>query len=142
MAKVQILFPDKAKKPNDAAIEGVLGRNKKQWDALIAYATQASPDAKPEWKHYGKSSGWVFLLRGKKRVLLYLRPLEKKFAISLAFNDAAVDAARTSDDLPADLVKSIVESPKYPEGRMARMEVKTAKDASVAKKLVDIKIGS
>ena len=142
MEKVDILFPDKAKRPDDAGLETVLGRAKKPWDAVIGYATTVSPDAKPEWKHYGKSSGWVFLLRGKKRVLLYMRPLKKKFAISLAFNDAAVDAARGRDDLPAELVKSIVESPKYPEGRMARMEAKTAKDAAVVKKLVDIKLGS
>jgi hypothetical protein len=134
----EIAFADKKCQPKNAELTEVLGRSKKQWDAVVAYAQKAAPDAKAEWKHYGKASGWVLVLRGKKRNVLYMRPLAKRFRISFSLNDQAVGAAQESD-LPADLVQAILDSPKYPEGRAARLLVQTARDATVAKKLVDIK---
>jgi hypothetical protein len=133
------VFPDKQHKPQDSDLARVLGKAKSHWDALTDHASTASPDAQPEWKHYGKRSGWVFVLRGKRSNLLYLIPHEKQFNASFAFGEAAFQAALESD-LPAKVIAMVRESPKYPEGRAIRMAVASAADVKVVKRLLSIKL--
>lgn len=126
----------KTPKPTDATLAQQLGRAKSAWDKLIAQVQQSPNVATADWKHY--STGWIFVVRDKRRNLAYLRPDQKRFTASFAFNDTAVRAAELAD-LPADLVESIRSSPKYPEGRAARIEVSTQKHAAIAMALFDIK---
>ena len=133
------VFANKAKQPKDVDLAEVLGTAKKHWDTFVAAVAAAAPDAKPEWKFYSGKSGWVFLFRGKKRNVVYMRPMIKVFLVSFTFSEKAVAAVEQSD-LPAELVESIRRSPRYPEGRPARLNVKTAKDAKIAKQLLAIKL--
>jgi len=135
------VFPDKSHSPTDADLKKVLGRTKTHWDKLSAYAAEAAPDHKPEWKYYSKKSGWIFVVRGKRRNLVYMCPLAKCFSANFAFGEKAVKATEASD-LPADVVKMVRNAPKYPEGRAVRYQVKTAADVKVVKKLILIKIGN
>jgi hypothetical protein len=135
------VFPDKNQPPQDADLARVLGRAKRHWDDLSAHLSTASPIAKPEWKHYGKKSGWVFVLRGKKNNLLYLIPHEKHFVASSAFGEKVVQAALQAD-LPAPIVEMIRQAPKYPEGRAVRLAVTSAADVKVVKRLLAIKLGN
>ncbi|MGD8451809.1 MAG: DUF3788 family protein [Phycisphaerae bacterium] len=134
------LFPDKSHKPTDADLQAVLGAAKRHWDSLTAHALEADPAAVPEWKYYMKKTGWTFLLRGKRRNLLYMRPVAKgRFNVTFVFGDKAAKAAEESD-LPEHVVEEIRQSPKYPEGRAARVEVKTAADPKIARQLLAIKL--
>ncbi|MCP4593062.1 MAG: DUF3788 family protein [bacterium] len=134
------IFPDKSHMPQDSDLARVLGRSKKHWDNLRAHALDADPAAKPEWKYYSKKSGWTFLLRGKRRNVLYMRPVAKRcFAAGFMFGKRAVQAVEESD-LPADVVEAIRQAPQYPEGRMVRLDVTTAADVKIAKKLLALKI--
>lgn len=133
------MLPDKSKPPDDADLIRVLGPAKRHWDDFTAHAQAVCPAASPEWKFYNKKSGWIFLLRGKKRNVVYLRPMDKCFKVCFSFSEDAVRAAESSG-LPADLVDSIRQSPKYPEGRAARIDVKIAAQVKLAKKLLKIKI--
>ena len=119
----------------------MLGRTKRHWDDLAAHASTAYSEAKPEWKHYGKKSGWVFVVRGKRHNLMYLIPHEKWFGANFAFGEKAVQAALQSD-LPTPAIEMIRQAPKYPEGRAIRLAVKSAADAKLAKKLLAIKLGT
>ena len=65
------VFPDKSHLPEDADVAKVLGRAKRHWDDLKTCALEANPDAAPEWKYYMKKTGWAFLLRGKRRNVLW-----------------------------------------------------------------------
>ncbi len=132
-------FPDKRCRPQDADLARALGRTKRHWDDLAACAA-ASPEAKPEWKHYGKNSGWVFVVRGKRRNLMYLMPHDKWFGANFAFGEEAVQAALDAD-LPAAVIELIRQAPIYPEGRAVRLQVRSAADAKVAKELLKIKLG-
>ena len=126
------IFPDKARSPTDADLAKVLGRAKRHWDNLETHALDANPDAGPEWKYYMKKTGWTFLLRGKRRNVLYMRPTGKgRFTVTFVFGNRAVKAAEQSD-LPADLIEAIRQSPKYPEGRAANTEVTRATDVKIA----------
>ncbi len=136
------VFPDKSHPPDDAALAAVLGRAKVHWDRLLADALAAAPDATPEWKYYTKKSGWTFLLRGKRRNVLYMWPTSKGcFIVCFALGEKAVQAVEDSD-LPADIIEAIRMAPKYPEGRPARVVVKVAADVKVARKLLAIKLAN
>ena len=139
MTSDEPVFPDKAHAPSDADLASALGRVKRHWDSFAAHAVEANPDAKPEWSFYSKKAGWFFLLRGKRRNIVYLTPCPKHFRASFAFGEKAVKAALESN-LPDDVVKLIKAAPKYPEGRGIRLEVRTAADVKIAKKLLAIKM--
>ena len=135
------VFPDRKNIPKDPDLARVLGRAKRHWDDLAAHAAVAGPEAKPEWKHYGKRSGWVFVVRGKRVNLMYMVPREKRFGVSFAFGEKAVKAALESD-LPADVIKTVRQAKKYPEGCAIRLEVRTAAEAKAAKQLFGIKLAN
>ncbi len=135
------VFADKSKPPSDADLATALGRAKAHWDRLLADADKLSAGAPAEWKYYSGKAGWTLVLRGRSRNLLYLRPLDKRIAVSLAFSDEALAAAEQAD-LPEPLVQSIRESPKYPEGRAVRLEVAAARDVKTVGKLLQIKLAN
>ena len=135
------LFTDKSHRPTDSDLAKVLGRAKRHWDSLQAHALSAIRAAKADWKHYAGKSGWVFVVRDKRRNLLYMRPLDKRFMASLAFSQQAVTAAEQSD-LPDHVIEMIRTSPQYPEGHAVRLEVKTAADAEVVQKLLLMKVSN
>ncbi len=134
------VFSDKSHMPQDADLARILGRTKHHWDNLRARALDADPAATPEWKFYSQKSGWTFLLRGKRRNVLYMQPTAKhRFTVSFVFGKKAVQAAEQSD-LPDHVVEMIRQAPQYPEGRGVRLEVATAADVKIAKRLLAIKM--
>ena len=133
------VFPDKSHLPTGADLKSVLGRSKIHWDKLTAFAAEAAPGEQPEWKYYSKKGGWTFVVKGKRRNLVYMCPLAKCFSANFAFGEKAVKATAASD-LPVDVIKMVRNAQKYPEGRAVRYEVRTAADVKVVKKLIRIKI--
>jgi ribosomal protein L14E/L6E/L27E len=94
-----------------------------------------------EWVFSGAKHGWSLRLRRKKRAVLYLKPLEQNFRVSLALGPRAVDAARTRR-LSADVLHLIDEAVEYPEGKAIRFEVRGLRDIRVAIQLAAIKLES
>lgn len=135
------LFANKSHRPTEAELAKALGPAKRSWDGLVASLRDGAPQCAADWKHYAGKTGWVFVARRQRRNVLYLKPLERRFLASLALSDAEVRAAEQAD-LPPELVESIRTSPKYPEGRPARVEVSTAADAKIVRALLAIKLGS
>jgi hypothetical protein len=132
-------FTDKSKKPTEADLSRVLGRSKKLWDELRSCATGQETSVSEEWKCHGEKYGWSLVLRGKKRNLLYMSPREKHFMASCALGEKAVAAAESAG-LPPQVLEAIRTAPRYPEGRPARIEVRTAKDLEVVKQLLALKM--
>jgi len=135
------VLTDKSHRPTDADLGKVLGPAKRHWDSFAAHVEKVNAGGTAEWKHYAGKSGWTFVLRDKRRNLAYVKPLAKRFLVSFAFNDAAVAAAERAG-LPARIVRPIRESPKYPEGRAARVEVGSAREVVFAQKLLAIKLAN
>jgi len=135
------LFADKSPRPTDADLAEVLGRAKRHWDSFAAHIREVIVGGTAEWKHYAGKSGWTFVVRDKRRNVAYMKPSAKRFTVSFAFGDQAVEAAERSD-LPDHVVKPIRQSPKYPEGRAVRIEVTSAKGVGVVKKLLAIKMAN
>ena len=135
----EYILLDKAQQPTDEDLERVLGRVKTHWDNLTAYAIKENPDAKPEWKFYTKKSGWTYVLRGKRRNVFYLAPLQKCFRVGFLFAEKTVVAAEQAD-LPEAVLEIIRNGPQYPEGRGVRLIVSKAVDVKNAKKLLKIRM--
>ncbi len=134
------VFPDKSHMPQDADLARILGRTKRHWDNLRTHALDADPAATPEWEFYSQKSGWTFLLRGKRRNVLYMRPTAShRFTVTFMFGKKAAQAAEESD-LPDHVVEMISRAPQYPEGRAVRIEVTKAADVKIAAKLLAIKM--
>lgn len=94
-----------------------------------------------EWVFSGQKHGWALRLKHKQRAVLYMKPLEKYFRVSLAFGPKAVQAARASE-LPARVLRLIDEAVQYPEGKAIRIEVRSTEDVRVATQLAAIKLES
>ena len=134
------VFPDKSQVPKEADLAKAIGRAKRHWDNLKTHALDADPAATEEWKYYMKKTGWTFRVKNKRRNLLYMQPCGKgRFTVGLMFGKQAVQAAERSD-LPDQVVETIRQSPQYPEGRMIRIEVTSAADVKIAKRLLAIKM--
>ena len=134
------VFPDKSRVPKGVDVARVLGRAKRHWDHLKSHALAAEPSATEEWKYYMKKTGWTFRVKGKRHNLLYMQPRGKgRLTVGLMFGRTAVQAAVQSD-LPDQVVETIRQSRQYPEGRMVRIEVTSAADVKIAKRLLAIKM--
>jgi hypothetical protein len=76
-----------------------------------------------------------------KRTILWLSPHEGCFGVVFIFGAKAMTALQQCK-LPKRVIKILSEAKKYPEGTGVRLEVKTAKELSVLKKLVAVKVAN
>jgi hypothetical protein len=133
------VFPDKSQAPDDSLLKKTLSVNYKLWNEIKDYVLKQYPEAAEEWAYPGKSFGWSFRVRDKKRVLVYFMPCDKYFRVSFVFGQKAADEALASGI--SKEIKDIISSAKvYAEGRGFRIEVKDKKIVKDIKKLVDIKL--
>ena len=133
-------FIGHTKPPTDAELTKALGIAKKLWVALVADLAAAGIDVQ-EWGSSSKKLGWSLRVKHKDRVIVYLAPFQGFFRASFALGDKAVQASCQSD-LPQSVIKIIAEARRYAEGTGVRMDVKTASDVTVARKLAMIKLAN
>ncbi|UCE05769.1 MAG: DUF3788 family protein [bacterium] len=94
-----------------------------------------------EWKFYGKKSGWIMKTLRKKRNLFFFVPVKDYFKISFVFGDKAVAAIEQSD-LPEHIKVELRNARKYAECRGIQIEIKSADETEIIRKLVEIKINN
>jgi len=75
----------------------------------------------------------------RKRSVLYMIPHQKHFTAAVALRDEAI-AALSGAGVPPERVRAIEAAKPSPEGRPARVEVKSGRDLALVKKLVAIKL--
>jgi Protein of unknown function (DUF3788) len=132
-------FIDKLTKPTDKELAAALGPAKAVWDQLVSDLATEHDVTEPEWNSYSKKAGWSLRLKYKKRVIVYLAPCRDCFRVAFVLGDKAVKVTR-GIKLPARVVKIIEEAPRYAEGTGVRLEVKSAADIAVVKKLAGVKL--
>lgn len=135
------LFLDKSTKPDDRALEAVLGRSFIYWKEIKNTLAGEYGTLTEEWKYYGVKSGWTLKLLLKKRNLFFFAPHEKYFLIAFVFGDKAVKAVEQID-LPVRMIRELSGARRYAEGRGLRLEVKRKADIKTIIRLVAIKVGS
>ncbi len=137
----KIVFVDKARRPDPKELARVLGKSAKSWDEIKKHISDCHGAISEEWKFYSAKSGWQMKALLKKRNLFFLTPLAGLFRLIFIFGDRAVAAVEQSD-LPKELKKELRLAVPFSEGRGLRVEVRTARDVEIVKKLIDIKVGN
>ena len=133
------MFVDKSCKPNDEMFSRALGRSYKYWQQIENTLRARYAEVTPEWKYYGKSSGWTLKFMLKKRNLFFVAPCDKYFRVAFVFGDKAVQAIEKSD-LPAALIEEVKNAKRYPEGRGLRLDLRRREQVEHVIKLTEIKI--
>jgi len=110
------IFEDKAAMPDDSMVADALADSFLIWKGLQSYVQENYPSVKSEWKHYGKSSGWVLKTLSKKRNLLFFIPKNGCFRLRFGVSEKVAPEIETAD-LP-DVIKEAVRiATPYTEGR-------------------------
>jgi hypothetical protein len=132
-------FIGQTEEPTERALAAALGPAKPFWDAIVVDMAQELGLAEREWKSYGAKHGWALRLKRGKRNIVHLSPCQGSLHVLFILGDRAVTAARASK-LSARATKLFDAAPRYPEGTGIRIEVASAKDLSLIKKLAKIKL--
>src|ERR1039457_4141318 len=102
--------------PSAAAIAEALGPAQRFWDDIRRRVARDFAPLTEEWVFSGQKHGWALRLKQKKRAVLYLKPFERCFRVSLALGPKAVAAAHASR-LPAAVLRLVDDAVQYPEGK-------------------------
>ena len=111
------------------------------WAELRADISSEFAPLTEKWSFSGKSHGWILQLRQKRKTVLYMVPCPGYFVASFALGEKACQAAQ-GRSLPAQVLKTIQDAPKYPEGRGVRLEVRNKKDLANVGELASIKMAN
>jgi len=133
------VFTDQSAKPDHLRLTKEIGDTAKFWAAIKKHIEDSYGAVSEEWKFYGAKFGWTLKVLLKKRNLFFFTPLSGYFRMGFVFGDRAVAAVEKSG-LPNDLIETIKNARKYAEGRGARVEVRSIKDAEIVMRLIDIKV--
>ena len=135
------IFNDKSRQPSEDALRAKLGSAFVFWNDLKKLIASKFAPVTEEWGFTSKKTGWGLRLKGEKRTILYMIPCKGYFLVSFALGEKAVKAAHESD-LPASVLKTVDNAPKYAEGRGLRLEVRDLSDVRVVEKLAVAKMAN
>lgn len=134
------VFTNQQASPDNNELKKALDLTYPLWQRLAGYVRSQYPMATEQWS-YSKSGGWNFVLKDKKRAIIYLLPRDKYFKVAFVFGQKATDEVLESP--VADIIKSELESAKvYAEGRGIRIEVKDEKIIDDVETLITIKLAN
>ena len=132
----------KTSEPTSEELAAVLGPTSSLWNQLVGSLAVDLGNPVQEWNSVNPQKyGWSFILKVKKRRIVYLSPCAGHFRVSFVLSDKAMAAARSSK-LPKSIVKILEEAPHYPEGTGVRLTVKNAKIMPAIRSLAKIKLAS
>ena len=131
-------FVGKPAPPTEKELAAELGPAQALWDKALASLAKLQVDV-TEWNQYSRKAGWALKVKREARTIVYLSPARGCFMASFAMGETALQAARKSG-LPDAALKTLDEAKRYAEGSAVRIEVRSAKDVDVVKKLARAKI--
>jgi len=135
----QNAFSGRASKPTENDLKTVLGASHMLWKQVVSELMQDLKLDGADWHTASAKYGWSFRLRLKQRNIVYLGPRKGFFVAAFVLGDKAVIALRNTD-LPADLLHTIAQTKRYPEGTPVRIEVTNQDNVGVVKILARIKL--
>jgi len=115
-------FDSKAIMPDDNMVADALAELYTLWVELQNYAQENYPNVTGVWKHYGKSSGWVFKLLSKKRTLLFFIPKNGGFRFRFGISEKAAPFIEAAD-LPDEVKEAVRIATPYAEGRSIDLDM-------------------
>ena len=137
----QNAFIGKAEMPTAEELKSVLGSTSGLWSQLVDSLAAELGNSDGEWNSLKPKYGWSFILKVKKRRIVYFSPFSGCFQVSFILGDKAMAAARATPFAKA-MVKILDEAPHYPEGNGVRILVEDAKPLPAIRKLAQIKLAN
>jgi len=126
-------------KPTSKELVAALGPTSTVWNQLMDSLTDELGVLDQEWNSVKPVKyGWSFILKVKKRRIIYLNPRAGSFQAMFILSDKAMAAARASK-FPKSIVKIFGEAPHHPEGTGIRITVNNEKLLPAIRKLASIK---
>ena len=116
------IFDNKAVTPDNSMVADALGESHSMWVELQDHVREKYPVVTGVWKHYGKSSGWVFKLLSKKRTLLFFIPQKGYFRLRFGVSEKAAADIETAD-LPDEIKEAVRTATPYTEGRSIDLNI-------------------
>jgi len=110
------VFEDKSIMPDDSMVADALAESFPLWVGIRDFVNENYPSINAEWKHYGKSSGWVLKLLSKKRNLLFFIPKAECFRLRFGINEKVASCVEAAD-LPDEVKEAVRIATPYTEGR-------------------------
>ena len=132
------VFEDKSVTPDSGMIAGALAGAYPLWDELESHITDAYPNVTGEWKHYGKAAGWSYILKSKKRTLIYFIPNNGFFRVRVVLGEMAASCAEGAG-LPDEIKEAIRAATPYVEGRSVDIDISRGEQLGPVRELVKIK---
>ena len=77
-------FAERSQKPTKATLAAALGRTQRHWDLVLEQTHGDHAGLVDTWMHYGKKSGWILKVAGKKRAVLWMSPRKGRFLAALS----------------------------------------------------------
>jgi hypothetical protein len=133
------IFDDKLLKPEEEALKQALGEFYDFWQEIKQFITANWGAFIEEWRFYNQRSGWLLKILIKKRNLFFFVPTAGGFSLSFIFGDRAA-AAIDAGDFPENIKDALRNAKKYMEGRGLSVDIKTAQEIGIAKKLIAVKM--
>jgi hypothetical protein len=127
--------------PSDEELAAALGSAGAVWERLLQDLSADFELTETDWHSYSRKAGWALRVKKGERNIVYLSPQEGSFLAAFALGEKAMAAARASR-LPAAAAAILDSAKKYAEGTAVRIEVKSARDIPVVKKLVAAKLAN
>jgi len=110
------IFEDKSIIPDGSMVADALSGSYPLWIGLRDFIMENYPNVKDEWKHYGKSSGWVLKLLCKKRSLIFFIPKSECFRLRFGISEKVAPCIESAD-LPEEVKEAVRIATPYTEGR-------------------------
>jgi hypothetical protein len=132
------IFDDVSVVPDNDMVAMVLVDVYSLWAELHNHVRDVYPGFVGEWKFYGKSSGWSYLLKSKKRTLIYLLPNRGYFRVRIVLGEKAV-ACVAASEIPVAIKMAVCMATSYVEGRSLDLDICKREQLAVVKNLLKIK---
>jgi hypothetical protein len=132
------IFDDKSVMPETDMVAAALADMYSVWDELQKHICDEYPNVTSAWKHYGKAAGWSYILKSKKRTLIYFIPKNAYFRIRIVLGEKAVACVEAAE-LPNEIKEAIHAATPYVEGRSLDMDIRCHKQLETLKTLLRIK---
>ena len=109
-------FDNKEVMPDENMIADALADSYIIFNRLKNYVSETYPNVSVDWKHYGKSSGWVCKILSKKKNLLFFIPRNGCFRLRFGISEKVASCIETAN-LPDVVNEAVRIATPYTEGR-------------------------
>jgi len=86
------IYSDKNNVPDQIMLYHDLRDSRNHFDEIKNFIINQYGEISPEWKHYGKNSGWLLKMINHKRNVMFVVPCHGYFKVAFTFGDKASQA--------------------------------------------------